>query len=83
MRNFEALSVTFMYNNQNFRVMDRNLYAGNPEALHDVGQSKERMVDDKFVNPGTPASPLVSREQMTQATIKGNGAEVLRNNIIK
>ena len=63
--------------------MDSKLYAGNPEALHDVGQSKEKVVGDNFVNPGTPASPLVSREQMTQATVKGNGAEVLRNNIIK
>lgn len=56
---------------------------GNPEALHDVGQSKEKMVNDTFVNPGTPASPLVTREQMTQATIKGNGADVLKANIIK
>lgn len=60
-----------------------NSFSGNPEALHDVGQSKERMVGDAFVNPGTPASPLVSREQMTQATIQGNGAQVLRDNIIK
>lgn len=55
----------------------------NPEALHDVGQSKEKMVGDGFVNPGTPASPLVTREQMTQATIKGNGAEILKGNLIK
>lgn len=54
-----------------------------PEALHDVGQSKEKMVSDNFVNPGTPASPLVSRESMTQATIKGNGADILKANIIK
>lgn len=59
--------------------MDRN----NPEALHDVGQSKEKMVADNFVNPGTPASPLVSREQMTQATIRGNGSEIMRGNLIK
>ena len=56
---------------------------GNPEALHDVGQGKEKMVKDEFVNPGTPASPLVTREQMTQATIKGSGAETLKNNLIK
>lgn len=56
---------------------------GNPEALHDVGQSKEKKVQDTFVNPGTPAAPLVTREQMTQATIKGNGADVLKANIIK
>lgn len=56
---------------------------GNPEALHDIGQSKEKMVKDTFVNPGTPDSPLVSREQMTQATIKGSGADVLKANIIK
>ena len=56
---------------------------GAPEALHDIGQSKEKMVKDNFVNPGTPDSPLVAREQMTQATIKGNGAETLKANIIK
>lgn len=56
---------------------------GNPEALHDVGQGKEKKVSDNFVNPGTPESPLVSREQMTQATIKGNGADVLKANLIK
>lgn len=61
----------------------QTLDKGNPEALHDIGQSKEKMVSDNFVNPGTPESPLVTREQMTQATIKGNGADVLKANIIK
>lgn len=61
----------------------QTLDKGNPEALHDIGQSKERMVSDNFVNPGTPKSPLVNRDQMTQATIKGNGADVLKANIIK
>lgn len=56
---------------------------GNPEALHDVGQSKEKKVSDNFVNPGTPEAALVSRDQMTQATIRGNGADVLKANIIK
>lgn len=56
---------------------------GNPEALHDIGHSKQKMVNDNFVNPGTPESPLVARDQMTQATIKGNGADVLKANIIK
>lgn len=56
---------------------------GNPEALHDIGQGKEKMVKDAFVNPGTPDAPLVTREQMTQATIKGNGADVLKANLIK
>lgn len=59
------------------------LQTGNPEALHDVGMSTEKMVSDNFVNPGTPESPLVARENMTQATIKGNGADVLKANIIK
>ena len=56
---------------------------GNPEALHDVGQSKEKMVKDNFVNPGTPESPLVTREQMASATIKGANADVLKKSIIK
>lgn len=63
--------------------MSGNPNKGNPEALHDVGQSKGKQVGDKFVNPGTPEAPLVSREQMTQATIKGNGADVLKANCIK
>lgn len=61
----------------------QTLDKGNPEALHDVGQSTAKMVDDNFVNPGTPDAPLVSRDQMTQATIRGNGADVLKANIIK
>lgn len=59
------------------------LEKGNPEALHDISQSKEKMVADTFVNPGTPEAALVTREQMTKATIKGNGADVLKANIIK
>lgn len=61
----------------------QTLDKGNPEALHDIGQSTVKMVADNFVNPGTPEAPLVSREQITQATIKGNGADVLKANIIK
>lgn len=55
----------------------------NPEALHDVAQSTEKLVQDKFVNPGTPDAPLVTRDQMTQATIKGSGSETLRKGYIK
>ncbi|WAX08799.1 hypothetical protein BS162P1_00020 [Bacteroides phage BS162P1] len=55
----------------------------NPEALHDIGQNKGMQVSEKFVNPGTPDAPLVNREQMTQATIKGNGADILKANLIK
>ena len=55
----------------------------NPEALHDVGQSKQKVVSDNFVNPGTPQNPLVTREQMTQSTIKGSGSEALRGSLIK
>lgn len=54
-----------------------------PEVLHDVGQDLGKKVKDAFVNPGTPTSPLVSRDQMTQATIKGTGTEELRKNLIK
>lgn len=55
----------------------------NPEALHDVGQDKAQKVEPKFVNPGTPDSPLTTREQMTQATIRGNGSEIVKANLIK
>lgn len=63
--------------------MNELLDKGNPEALHDISHSTSKMVGDNFVNPGTPESPLVTRDQMTQATIKGNGADVLKANLIK
>ena len=56
---------------------------GDPEALHDIGQSTQKMVSDNFVNPGTPEKALVSRDQMTQATIRGNGSDMLKSGIIK
>ena len=55
----------------------------NPEALHDIGQAKGMQTEPAFVNPGTPESALVSREQMTQATIQGSASESLRANLIK
>ena len=55
----------------------------NPEALHDVGQDKAQKVGPNFVNPGTPETPLATREQMTQATIRGNGSEIVKSNLIK
>lgn len=61
----------------------RTLDLKNPEALHDIGQNKGMQVGEKFVNPGTPSAPLVNREQMTQATVKGNGNNVLKDNLIK
>lgn len=61
----------------------QTLGKGNPEALHDIGYSTQKMVADNFVNPGIPEAPLVTRDQMTQSTIKGNGADVLKANIIK
>lgn len=61
-------------------IMNNNM---NPEALHDVGQNTSMQVNPAFVNPGTPASPLVTADQMTKATISGNGSEVLRANLIK
>lgn len=45
----------------------QTLDKGNPEALHDIGQSKAPMVGEKFVNPGTPEAALVSYDQLTQA----------------
>lgn len=60
-----------------------NRTQGFPESLHDIAQSQASPVGANFVNPGTPASALVSREQMAQATIRGNGASVLKANLIK
>jgi hypothetical protein len=55
----------------------------NPEALHDVAQDKAIKVGAGFVNPGTPDKALVSREQMTQATIKGADNATIVGNLIK
>lgn len=54
----------------------------NAEDLHDVAKDTSKAVSDKFVNPGTPEAPLVSRENMSQATLNG-GTEQLRKRIIK
>lgn len=56
---------------------------GNPEALHDIWVSKDKKVGDKFVSPRIPDRPLVSREQMTQATIRGNGSDILKKDLVK
>lgn len=56
--------------------------SNSPEALHDEWVSTEKKVKDGFVNPGTPSAPLVTREQMASATIKGNGADVMRKHIV-
>lgn len=55
----------------------------NPEALHEKAKSQAPATDAKFVNPGTPDAALVSREQMTQATIKGTATDELKKNLIK
>lgn len=54
----------------------------NPEALHDIASGTSKVMKDTFVSPGMPNTPLVDREQMTQATIKGKGTEVLRESFI-
>lgn len=58
-------------------------YIENPESLHDISRNTTKAVADNFVNPGTPSAALVTREQMTQATIKGDGADIMKANIIK
>lgn len=59
--------------------MDKNF---NPEELHDISQDTSKAVSDNFVNPGTPASPIVKREEMSKATLSG-GTEQLRKKLIK
>ena len=55
----------------------------NPEALHDIANKTSKLVKDNFDNSGIPEAPLVTREQMTQATIKGDGSKMLKESIIK
>ena len=59
--------------------MDKNFKA---EELHDIAQSTDKVVSDKFVNPGTPESAMVKRTDMAQATLSG-GTEQLRKKMIK
>lgn len=58
-------------------------YKQNPEDLHDIASTTKKLVQDTFVNEGIPEEPLVTREQMTQATVKGDGSKKLSDNIIK
>ena len=53
------------------------------ETLHDVWMPQGRRVGDNFVNPGTPDSALVTRNQMAQATIAGARTDILRASMIK
>ena len=55
----------------------------NPEALHDIASKTSKLVKDNFDNSGIPEAPLVTRDQMTQATIKGDGSKMLKDSIIK
>jgi hypothetical protein len=44
---------------------------GNPESLHQIGESREKMTKNEFVNPGTPSSGFVSKEQRKHAKVQG------------
>ena len=56
---------------------------GNPEALHLVGQSTKNPMSKSFVNPGTPAAPLVRYDQLSSARIAGAKNDTLRASITK
>lgn len=44
---------------------------GSPEDLHKVGQGTGKVATDSFVNPGTPANPLVGMDDRKSGTISG------------
>lgn len=49
----------------------------NAESLHTVGKDKTSKTGPGFVNPGTPASPLVSLGDMkTQGTVASGTAKL-------
>ena len=55
----------------------------NPEAMHEIADSTKKLVKDEFVNDGVPSAPLVTREQMAQSTVQGDGSKKLNENLIK
>lgn len=50
---------------------------GSPEDLHNRAKSTAKATDNAFMNEGIPAGPIVTKDQMTSATIKGDGAKKL------
>lgn len=65
--------------------VNTNMGAGSPEALHAIAKDKSMIGKPKFVNPGTPDTPLVQPGDLSKAQISGNGSERLRSegNLIK
>nr|DAU29245.1 MAG TPA: hypothetical protein [Caudoviricetes sp.] len=51
--------------------------------MHEIADSTKKLVKDEFVNDGVPSAPLVTREQMAQATVQGDGSKKLNENLIK
>lgn len=55
-----------------------------PETLHEVGKGgKSKMIGDAFVNPGTPATPLATEEDLPNAEVSKSGSQKLRDGLIR
>lgn len=53
----------------------------NPEALHDLAKSKTSPTTPSFVNPGTPASPLVKIEDLENPEVSPAATQMLRDKL--
>lgn len=56
-------------------------YSGNPEDLNSVAVDSAKKSVDTFVNPGTPATPLVGVEDRKTGRISGQATARLRENM--
>lgn len=55
----------------------------NPESLHNLSKSTKSPTKGSFVNPGTPASPLVSMSDRNTGKLGSEANSRLRKNLIK
>lgn len=62
---------------------DRVQGAGNPEALHDISKILTAATGPGFVNPGTPAAPLVTMEQLINPETSRDASTALTQGLIK
>ena len=55
----------------------------NPESLHDISKNMAPATGPGFVNPGTPAAPLIAFEQLINPETSKEASSGLLQGLIK
>lgn len=56
-------------------------YMGDPEALHSMSKDLDKKSQDGFLNPGTPAAPLVGMADRKTGQVNGGASDALRSRL--